>query len=149
MQALTYEKQNRSHDINKFAKRAFDEVVKPYGYLGSTDTFYKVYISIYKRLISAAKELNAGHELLEAIAERGFTGDDPSHKPVTNDIARQQLENLKRKLNVRNREIPKPQKLEVNQAAKRVQNEWPDPFDNPNEYQAMKANGFNRVGGEV
>jgi len=37
----------------------------------------------------------------------------------------------------------------VNQAAKRVQNEWPDPFDNPNEYQAMKAKGFNRVGGEV
>jgi len=87
--------------------------------------------------------------LLNAIAQCGFTGDDPSHKPVTNDIARQQLENLKRKLNVRNREIPKPQKFEVSEAAKRVQNEWPDPFDNPNEYQAMKANGFNRVGGEA
>jgi len=149
LQALTYEKQNRSHEINKFAKQAFDEVVKPYGYLGSTDTFYKVYSSVYKRIISEAKERNEADELLEAIAQCGFTGDDPSHKPVTNDIARQQLENLKRKLNVRNREIPKPQKIEVNQAAKRVQNEWPDPFDNPNEYQAMKAKGFNRVGGEV
>lgn len=54
LQALTYEKQNRSHEINKFAKQAFDEVVKPYGYLGSTDTFYKVYSSVYKRIISEA-----------------------------------------------------------------------------------------------
>ena len=91
LQALTYEKQNRSHEINKFAKQAFDEVVKPYGYLGSTDTFYKVYSSVYKRIISEAKERNEADELLEAIAQCGFTGDDPSHKPVTNDIARQQL----------------------------------------------------------
>ena len=68
---------------------------------------------------------------------------------MTNDVARQQLENLKRKLNVRNREIPKPQKLEINEAKKRLQNEWPDPFDNPTEYQAMKANGFMSVGGEA
>jgi hypothetical protein len=72
LQALTYEKQNRSHEINKFAKQAFDEVVKPYGYLGSTDTFYKVYSSVYKRIISEAKERNEADELLEAIAQCGF-----------------------------------------------------------------------------
>ena len=76
LQALTYEKQNRSHEINKFAKQAFDEVVKPYGYLGSTDTFYKVYSSVYKRIISKAKERNEADELLEAIAQCGFSGDD-------------------------------------------------------------------------
>lgn len=74
---------------------------------------------------------------------------EKKHVPLDKAEARQHFENFKKKLNVRNREIPKPQKLEVNEAAKLVQNEWPDPFDNPAEYQAMKANGFMSVGGEV
>ena len=146
LQALSYEKNNRSHLINKFAKHAFDEVIKPYGHLGSSDTFYKVFTSVYKRLITEAKERNEADEVYEAVVQLGNTKTDGNHNPVSNEFAQQQLENLKNKLNVRNRMVQKPQKLKPTIKQEPLENPWPDPFDNPDQYQEMLVSARNLRG---
>uniref|UniRef100_UPI001BC88114 hypothetical protein n=1 Tax=Acinetobacter sp. CFCC 10889 TaxID=1775557 RepID=UPI001BC88114 len=58
------------------------------------------------------------------------------HKPISNLEAQERLNALKQKMNVRNRNISKPQELKP--SAKPLNtpiiNEWPDPFDQPEEY---------------
>lgn len=134
LQALMYEKNNRSHEINKFAKQAFDEVITPYGHLGTSDTFYKVFTSVYKRIITEAKERNEADEIYEAVMQLNDAEQDIHHKPVSNEIAQQQLESLKKKLNVKNRQVIKPQKLKSKEKVGLIENYWPDPFDNPQAY---------------
>ena len=138
LQALTYEKHNRSHVINKFAKQAFDEVMKPYGYLGSTDTFYRVYCSVYKRIITEAKERNEADEIFAAVSQLENKQEDADHKPVEKEDARLALENLKKKLNVRNRHVEKAQEFKPTEKPQQVKQELgPDPFDNPEAYAEM------------
>ncbi|MEN3979053.1 hypothetical protein [Acinetobacter sp. CWB-B33] len=144
LQALMYEKNNRSHEINKFAKQAFDEVIKPYSYLGSSDTIYKVFCSVYKRIITEAKERNEADDVYEAVLQVVTNDQEPNRVCVANGEAQKHLEELKKKLNVKNRTASKPQKLQP-QKQKPVDNYWPDPFDNPDEYRAMTSNGFNRI----
>jgi hypothetical protein len=53
---------------------------------------------------------------------------------------------LKQKLNINNRSIQQPQKLEPKQnlASPAVQEPWPDPFDQPDEYlEACERDGLN------
>lgn len=147
LQALTYEKNNRSNEINKFAKQAFDEVVKPYGYLGSSDTFYKVFCSVYKRIITEAKERNEADEVYEPVLQVGTSAPEKNHVCATNEEAQKHLEELKRKLNVKNRAVPQPQKLKPTPKQKPVENYWPDPFDNPDQYREMLASGLNQCAG--
>ena len=133
LQALAYEQNNRSYVINKFAKQAFDEVVKPYGHLGSTDTFYRVFCSVYVRITTEAKERNEPDTVLDAVPQCGHSG-ETGHQPVSNDIAKQQLENLKKRLNVKNRVVEQPQKLAVEKQPEQLENFWLDPFDHPEAY---------------
>src|SRR5690606_9708003 len=68
------------------------------------------------------------------------------HVPVSNDDALERLNALKQKLNIRNREIKQPQKLEpkAKTIGPAVQEPWPDPFDQPNEYlEACERDGLN------
>lgn len=148
LQALMYEKNNRSHEINKFAKQAFEEVIRPYGHLGSSDTFYKVFCSVYKRIINDAKERSEVDELYDAVPLVGTSSDqDSNHVCVTNEEAKKHLEALKKKLNVKNRAVPQPQKLQPAPKQSPVHTYWPDPFDNPDEYRAMTSNSFNHIFG--
>ncbi|WOE40726.1 hypothetical protein [Acinetobacter chinensis] len=134
LQALNYERNNRCNVINKFTKQAFDEVVQPYGHLGSSDTFYKVFSSVYRRIITEARECNEADELIEAVSQLGHSQQETEHKPVSNEVARQQYESFKAKLNVKNRHVPKPQELKPKQHSVEIENPWPDPFDNPAAY---------------
>ena len=58
------------------------------------------------------------------------------HKPISNLEAQEHLNALKQKMNVRNRNIPKPQELKPSPKPLNtlIINEWPDPFDQPEEY---------------
>ena len=134
LQALMYEKNNRSHEINKFAKQTFDEVIRPYGHLGSSDMFYKVFCSIYKRIITEAKERGEADVIYGPVLQVGTSAQEKSRICVTNEEAKQHLEELKKKLNVKNRKVVQPQKLEPKKQPKQVENFWPDPFANPEEY---------------
>ena len=146
LQALNYEKSNRVCCINRIAKDAFYAVVGPYGSLKPTDTVHNVYCSVYKRLITEAKERNEADEVYEAVEQLGNTKTDENHNPVSNEFAKQQLENLKNKLNVRNRMVQKPQKLKPTIKQEPLENPWPDPFDNPDQYQEMLVSARNLRG---
>ena len=146
LQALHYEKSNRVCCINRIAKDAFYAVVGPYGSLKPTDTVHNVYCSVYKRLITEAKERNEADEVYEAVEQLGNTKTDENHNPVSNEFAKQQLENLKNKLNVRNRMVQKPHKLKPTIKQEPLENLWPDPFDNPDQYQEMLVSARNLRG---
>lgn len=131
-------------DITTLAKFALDQVML-FIIDGEMYRAKDEFVRLYEAYVIEAQLKGRIQEWYQERPNLTWSESEKQHVPVDNEVARQQLENLKRKLNVRNREIPKPQKLEVNEAKKRVQNEWPDPFDNPNEYQAMKANGFGLI----
>lgn len=135
-------------DITTLAKFALDQVML-FIIDGEMYRAKDEFVRLYEAYVIEAQLKGRIQEWYQERPNLTWSESEKQHVPVDNEVARQQLENLKRKLNVRNREIPKPQKLEINEAKKRLQNEWPDPFDNPTEYQAMKANGFMSVGGEV
>ena len=136
LQALDYEKNNRVAKINLFARNAFEEVCKAYGYFGSTDTFYKVFSSVYKRLITDAKEQKIEDQVLDAISQVESKGEEFNHNPISNAEAQKHLEALKQKMNVRNRHIHKPQELKPKAKPLNtpIINEWPDPFEQPDAY---------------
>ncbi len=134
LQALMYEKNNRSHEINKFAKQTFDDVIRPYGYLGSSDTFYKVFCSVYKRIITEAKERNEADEVYKPVLQVGSSDKEENRVCATNEEAQKHLEALKKKLNVKNRVVPQPKKLQPMPKQAPVETYWPDPFDNPEAY---------------
>lgn len=135
-------------EITTIAKFALDQVMLLITD-GEMHTAKREFMRLYEEYLAEAQLKGRVQEWYQERPNLTWSESEKQHVPVGNEVARQQLENLKRKLNVRNREIPKPQKLKVNEAAKRVQNEWPDPFDNPAEYQAMKTNGFVSVGGKA
>ncbi|WP_347455675.1 hypothetical protein [Acinetobacter thermotolerans] len=131
LQALSFEKENRSAPINRIAKAAYDSVVGPYGTLNGTDTHYKVFCSVYKRLVTEADERNEPDEVLETVKQIGSNPEN-FHQPVPNEVAQKALENLKKQLNVKNRSVPKPQRLPPK--ATIPPDPWPDPFDDPAAY---------------
>lgn len=136
LQALDYEKNNRVAEINSIALEAYQEVYKSYGFFGSNDTFFKVFTSVYKRLITEAREVNKTDDLLDAIPQIASSGDDSSHKPVSNELAKKHCAELFAKLNVKNRQVHKPQELKPTPKPLNtpVVNEWPDPFDDAQTY---------------
>ena len=135
-------------EITTIAKFALDQVMLLITD-GEMHAAKREFMRLYEEYLAEAQLKGRVQVWYQERPNLTWSESEKQHVPVGNEVARQQLENLKRKLNVRNREIPKPQKLKVNEAGKRVQNEWPDPFDNPAEYQAMKANGFMGIGGEA
>jgi hypothetical protein len=135
-------------EITTIAKFALDQVMLLITD-GEMHAAKREFMRLYEEYLAEAQLKGRVQEWYQERPNLTWSESEKQHVPVGNEVARQQLENLKRKLNVRNREIPKPQKLEINEAKKRLQNEWPDPFDNPAEYQAMKANGFASVGGKA
>lgn len=135
-------------DITTLAKFALDQVML-FIIDGEMYRAKDEFVRLYEAYVIEAQFKGRTQEWYQERPNLTWSESKKQHVPVGNEFARQQLENLKRKLNVRNREILKPQKLEINESKKQVQNEWPDPFDNPAEYQAMKANGFMSVGGEA
>ena len=135
-------------DITTLAKFALDQVML-FIIDGEMYRAKDEFVRLYEAYVIEAQLKGRIQEWYQERPSLSWSESEKQHVPVDNEVARQQLENLKRKLNVRNREIPKPQKLEINESKKRVQNEWPDPFDNPVEYQAMKANGFVSIGGQA
>lgn len=135
-------------DITTLAKFALDQVML-FIIDGNMYRAKDEFVRLYEAYVIEAQLKGRVQVWYQERPSLSWSESEKQHVPVDNEVARQQLENLKRKLNVRNREIPKPQKLEINESKKRVQNEWPDPFENPAEYQAMKANGFVCVGGKA
>lgn len=131
LQALNFEKENRSARINHLAKAAYDAVVGPYGMLKTTDTVHNVFCSVYKRLVTEAKERGEPDGVLDAVMQIESKAEE-DHNPVPNEVAKQALEELKKRMNVKNRHVPKPQRLQCQPAA--ITDPWPDPFENPESY---------------
>lgn len=136
-------------EITKLAKFALDQVML----LINDGEMYRAkdeFIRLYEAYVLEAQIKGRVQEWYQERPSLAWSESEKKHVPVTNDEAQKQLANLKAKMNIRNRHVAKPQKLETNEAQAIVQNEWLDPFENPAEYQAMTANGFNRVlGGGV
>jgi len=136
-------------DITTLAKFALDQVML----LINDGEMYRAkeeFIRLYEAYVLEAQIKGRFQEWYQERPSLAWSESEKKHVPVANDEAQQQLANLKAKMNVRNRQVPKPQKLEANKAKAVIQNEWPDPFENPSEYQSMMANVFNRVlGGGV
>lgn len=130
LQALNFEKENRSAQINHLAKAAYDAVVGPYGMLKTTDTVHNVFCSVYKRLVTEAKERGEPDGVLDAVMQIESKAED--HNPVPNEVAKQALEELKKRMNVKNRQVPKPQRFQCQPTA--IADPWPDPFENPESY---------------
>ena len=109
-------------------------MVGPYGSLKPTDTVHNVYCSVYKRLITEAKERGEPDEELKAVKQLAEPKepDDIDHQPVPNAVAQQALEELKKRMNVKNCHVPKPQRLQCQPTA--IADPWPDPFENPESY---------------
>lgn len=136
-------------DITTLAKFALDQVML----LINDGEMYRAkdeFIRLYEAYVLEAQIKGRVQEWYQERPSLAWSESEKKHVPVANYEAQQQLANLKAKLNVRNRNVPKPQRLEPSKAKAIVQNEWPDPFENPAEYQAMTSNGFNQVlGGGV
>ena len=134
-------------DITTLAKFALDQVML----LINDGEMYRAkeeFIRLYEAYVLEAQIKGRFQEWYQERPSLAWSESEKKHVPVANDEAQKQLANLKAKMNIRNRYVPKPQKLKANKAKVVVQNEWPDPFENPNEYQSMMANGFNHVLGD-
>lgn len=120
-------------DITTLAKFALDQV-KSTIQDGEMYRAKDEFIRLYQAYVAEAQIKGRKQDWYQESPALETKADSRIHTPVSNSIAQKQLENLKAKLNVRNRTVAKPQKLESKKQPKQLENFWPDPFENPKEY---------------
>jgi len=120
-------------DITTLAKFALDQV-KATIQDGEMYRAKDEFIRLYEAYVAEAQIKGRTQEWYQEPAALETKEGSKVHTPVSNSIAQEQLENLKAKLNVKNRRVAQPQKLEPKKQPKQVENYWPDPFENPDEY---------------
>ena len=68
---------------------------------------------------------------------------EPEHVPLTKSQVQEKLKDLMKKSNYKDRVVHVPRKLEVQEKDLPITNEWPDPFDQPEEYlKSCRADGI-------
>ncbi|MEG2268293.1 MAG: hypothetical protein RSC68_28710, partial [Acinetobacter sp.] len=102
-------------DITTLAKFALDQVML-FIIDGEMYRAKDEFVRLYEAYVIEAQLKGRIQEWYQERPSLSWSESEKQHVPVDKEEARQHYENFKKKLNVRNREIPKPQKLEVNEA---------------------------------
>ncbi|ENU27046.1 hypothetical protein [Acinetobacter modestus] len=134
---------DKSVQITQITKVALDEVL-PMIFDGYMKPAREQFINTYNAFVAKAQQVGRTQEMY--VPPKQLEHKKKSHAPVSNDEAVQRLNALKQKLNIKNRTVLQPQKLEQkeNLASPAVQEPWPDPFDQPDEYlEACERDGLN------
>lgn len=134
--AMQYEADPQTK-ITKLTKRALDEVRFVLTNEGQKAAHY-AFKDIYQDYQIRAKALGRVQEWHQELDKLTLSDEAESHAPVSNEDAQRALDNLKQKLNVRNRKVDVPQTLKPKPKDQPVAQELgPDPFDNPDAYAEM------------
>ncbi|WP_277561097.1 hypothetical protein [Acinetobacter beijerinckii] len=134
---------DKSVQITQITKVALDEVQHLIndGYMKPAR---EQFINTYNAFVAKAQLIGRTQEMY--VPPKQLEHKKKEHIAVSNDEAVQQLNALKQKLNIKNRIVQQPQKLEPkeNLASPAEPEPWPDPFDQPNEYlEACERDGLN------
>lgn len=134
---------DKSVVITQITKVALDEVQHLIndGYMKPAR---EQFINTYNAFVAKAQQVGRTQEMY--VPPKPLEHKKKEHVAVSNDEAVQRLNALKQKLNIKNRTVQQPQKLEPkeNLASSAVQEPWPDPFDQPDEYlEACERDGLN------
>jgi hypothetical protein len=120
-------------EITKLAKFALDQV-KHYINDGEMYQAKDEFIRLYESYVAEAQFKGRFQEWYQEPTALTWSETKKDFQPIDSKEALTHLEQLKKRLNVKNREIHKPQKLKPSNTQTMVHNEWPDPFENPKEY---------------
>ncbi|EOR06827.1 hypothetical protein [Acinetobacter tandoii] len=124
-------------EITTIAKFALDQVML----LITDGEMYEAkreFIRLYEEYLAEAQLKGRVQEWYQEPAQLTWNNEKKEHVPVEKEDARLTLENLKKKLNVRNRHVVKPQELKPTEKSQQVKQELgPDPFDNLEAYAEM------------
>lgn len=124
-------------EITTIAKFALDQVML----LITDGEMYEAkreFIRLYEEYLAEAQLKGRVQEWYQEPAQLTWNNEKKEHVPVEKEDARLALENLKQKLNVRNRHVEKPQEFKPTSKQQPVKPELgPDPFDNPKAYAEM------------
>ena len=134
---------DKSVQITQITKVALDEVL-PMIFDGYMKPAREQFINTYNAFVAKAQQVGRTQEMY--VPPKQLEHKKKSHAPVSNDEAVQRLNALKQKLNITNRTVQQPLKLEPKQnlASPAVKEPWPDPFDQPDEYlEACERDGLN------
>lgn len=129
--------------ITQITKVALDEVL-PLIIDGYMKPAREQFINTYNAFVAKAQQIGRTQEMYEPPKQLELK--KKAHVAISNDEAVQRLNALKQKLNINNRTVQQPQKLEPKQnlASPAIQEPWPDPFDQPDEYlEACERDGLN------
>lgn len=124
-------------EITTIAKFALDQVML----LITDGEMYEAkreFIRLYEEYLVEARLKGRVQEWYQEPAQLTWNNEKKEHVPVEKEDARLALENLKKKLNVRNRHVEKAQEFKPTEKPQQVKQELgPDPFDNPEAYAEM------------
>ena len=128
-------------EITKLAKFSLDRV-RHYINGGEMYRAKDEFIRLYESYVMEAQFRGRVQEWYQEPKALTWNNDGKDYQPVDNEEAQKHLEEFKKKLNVKNRVVPKPQKFQPTSKQKLVESYWPDPFANPQAYlQACAVDG--------
>lgn len=134
---------DKSVPITQITKVALDEV-QSFINDGYMKPAREQFINTYNAFVAKAQHVGRTQEMY--VPPKQLEHKKKEHIAVSNDEAVQHLNALKKKLNINNREVPKPQELKPksNLGCPAAEEPWPDPFDQPSEYlEACERDGLN------
>ncbi|NNP70429.1 hypothetical protein [Acinetobacter sp. Ac_5812] len=134
---------DKSVPITQITKVALDEV-QSFINDGYMKPAREQFINTYNAFVAKAQHVGRTQEMY--VPPKQLEHKKKEHVAVSNDEFVQRLNALKKKLNINNREVPKPQELKpkTNLGSAAAHEPWPDPFDQPNEYlEACERDGLN------
>lgn len=120
-------------EITKLAKFSLDQV-RHYIIDGEMYRAKDEFIRLYESYVLEAQLKGRIQEWYQEPKALTCNNTEELYQPVSNDEGRKHIEALKKKLNVKNRVVPQPQKFEPTPKQKPIENYWPDPFDDPQAY---------------
>lgn len=123
---------DKNTPITELTKYALDEVM----YLmadGLVKEARAQFITTYITMIAKAQYFGRVQQMYQS--PKQLEQKKKEHVAVSNDEAQKHLNALMKTLNINNRKVPQPQKLEPTAKFEPVIKEpWPDPFDQPGDY---------------
>lgn len=124
-------------EITTIAKFALDQVMLLI-IDGEMREAKREFMRLYEEYLAEAQLKGRVQEWYQEPKQLTWNNEKKEHVPVEKEDARLALENLKQKLNVRNRHVDKPQEFKPTSKQQPVQKELgPDPFENPKAYVEM------------
>lgn len=124
-------------EITTIAKFALDQVMLLITD-GEMHAAKREFMRLYEEYLAEAQLKGRVQEWYQEPKQLTWNNEKKEHVPVEKEDARLALENLKKKLSVKNRKVEKPQEFKPTPKQQPLKQELgPDPFDNPNAYTEM------------